>query len=91
MMDPRISKPPDEPPARKLKPQPIPTSTPPNTEESSISVATKYSGMIVKNQVVAKTDNMLSIINLRPSWNQPATSNGILKRKYKRLMFSGVK
>ncbi|MNE80002.1 hypothetical protein D3C80_1765360 [compost metagenome] len=66
-MEPRISKPPEDPPIRKEMPAPTPTSTPPNTEASSMSEVTVNSGISVISQVVEPTERMLRIINLRPS------------------------
>ncbi|MNJ48074.1 hypothetical protein D3C77_432560 [compost metagenome] len=93
MIEPTISNPPDEPPARKDIPLPIPTSTPPTTADRNISVAsgTSRTGIKAMNHVTDATERMLSIMKRLPSRNSPAMRIGMLYTRYITLKLRGVK
>ncbi|MNL55814.1 hypothetical protein D3C87_1792540 [compost metagenome] len=59
MMEPRISNPPEEPPARREKPTPPAMMTPPKILARIGSLVSLISGITVRNQVVATTDSRL--------------------------------
>ncbi|MNV85121.1 hypothetical protein D3C71_1790500 [compost metagenome] len=59
MMEPRISKPPVEPPARREKPIPPAIITPPAIAARIGSLTALTLGSTLRNQVVEATDRML--------------------------------
>ncbi|MNN12856.1 hypothetical protein D3C81_1258650 [compost metagenome] len=73
-----MSKPPEEPPTRNEMPLPMPTRTPPNAADSSVSVARGCCGMRAIAQVTAATDRMLRPTKRLPSINNPIISIGTL-------------
>ncbi|MNE97430.1 hypothetical protein D3C80_1957780 [compost metagenome] len=81
MMEPRISNPPEDPPARSENPTPLAMMTPPKILASIGSLVSLMTGMTVRNQVVATTDSMLRQIYFLPTATKPQIRIGKLIAK----------